>query len=162
MTSKRLILFIASFVLLTFVKAQNKNTDSAAVIATFKSILAACKEDNTNDPQLKTLGRYYKAASYVVYRGIDKKRAWKEFVNYAAADEKELTDGICKRINRSVNLDKHYIIERYFTEKEYEGTWHVLIIKYKTADGKESKAAMAFLKVGDKFGLGDVDEYSKD
>jgi Tfp pilus assembly protein PilX len=157
MTSKALILFIASFVLLTFVKAQNKKADSTAIVAVFKSILAACKENNPADPQIKTLGRFYKAAAYIVYRGADKKRAWKDFVNYSNADEKTETDAIGKRVNRTAGQDDNYMITKYVTEKESEGTWHVLIVSYK-AGGEDKKAAFAFLKIGTRYGLGDIDQ----
>jgi len=157
MTTKRWILFIASFVLLTFVEAQNKKADSLAVAAVFKSVLAACKTTVPEDPLIKTLGRFYKAAAYIVYRGADKTRTWKDFVQYDTKDERDETDGICKRVNRTVNLEgSSYSIVKYFTEKESEGTWHVLLISYKT-DGIEKKAAFAFLKIGNRFGLGDID-----
>ena len=157
MMPKHWILFIASFVLLSFVEAQNKKADSTAIAAVFKSILAACKENDPADPQIKIQGRFYKAAQYIVYRGADKKRAWKDFVNYSNADEKTETDGICKRVNRTAGQDNQYRIIKYITEKESEGTWHVLLVSY-TADGEEKKAAFAFLKIGKRFGLGDIDQ----
>jgi hypothetical protein len=161
MTTKRWILFIASFVLLTFVKAQNKKADSIAVAATFKNILASCKATVPEDPQIKTRGRFYKAAAYIVYRGSDKLRAWKDFVQYNNKEERDETDGICKKVNRTVNLEgSAYKIAKYFTEKESEGTWHVLIVSY-TADGVEKKVAFAFLKIGKRFGLGDIDQNYK-
>ncbi|MGG9962510.1 hypothetical protein [Ferruginibacter sp. SUN106] len=160
MCSKRWILFIASFVLLTFVEAQNKKADSSAIVAVFKSVLAACKENNTADPQIKIQGRFYKAAAYIVYRGADKKRAWKDFVNYSNADEKTETDAIGKRVNRTAGQDDNYRITKYITEKESEGTWHVLIVSYK-ADGEDKKAAFAFLKIGTRYGLGDIDQNYK-
>jgi Tfp pilus assembly protein PilX len=160
MSSKRWILFIASFVLLTFVKAQNKKADSTAIVAVFKSVLAACKENNPADPQIKIQGRFSKAAPYIVYRGADKKRAWKDFVNYSNTDEKTETDGICKRVNRTAGQDDNYHITKYITEKESEGTWHVLIISYK-ADNEDKKAAFAFLKIGTLYGLGDIDQNYK-
>lgn len=161
MTTKRWILFIASFVLLTFVKAQNKKADSLAVTATFKNILAVCKATVPEDPQIKTQGRFYKAAAYIVYRGADKTRAWKDFVQYNNKDEKEETDAICKKVNRTANLEgSNYTITKYFTEKESEGTWHVLIVSY-TAEGIIKKAAFAFLKIGKRFGLGDIDQHYK-
>ena len=157
MTAKRWILFMASFVLLTFVKAQNKKADSAAVAATFKKIWAACKATVPEDPQIKIRGRFYKAAPYIVYRGADKARAWKDFVHYDNKEEREETDAICKKLNRIVNTEgSNYSMVQYFTEKESEGTWQVLIVSY-TVDGTAKKAAFAFLKIGNRIGLGDID-----
>lgn len=156
MRLKSSILFIASFVLLTFVKAQNKKADSLAITAVFKLVMTTCKETVPADPQIKTLGRFYKASSYVVYGGADKTRAWKDFVNYANKDEQYETNNICKRVNRTVNQDSGYKVVRYFTKKESEGLWHVLLIHYKV-EGVEKDAAFAFLKIGNRFGLGDID-----
>ena len=70
--------------------------------------------------------------------------------------KKKGVDEICLRINGSVNKDSSYKIIKYFTEKESEGTWHVLMVSYKK-NGIEKKSAFAFLKIGNQFGLGDID-----
>jgi hypothetical protein len=54
------------------------------------------------------------------------------------------------------NQDSAYKIIKYFTEKESEGTWHVLMVTYKRK-GVDKTTAYAFLKVGNRFGLGDID-----
>ncbi len=33
---------------------------------------------------------FYKAAPYIIYRGSDKKRAWKDFANYSIGEEKKV------------------------------------------------------------------------
>ena len=156
MKSKLLILFIAASVALSPAKAQNAKTDSVAVATTLKSLFSICKNVDFGDPKTTELGMFYKAAPYIVYRGDDKKRAWKVFANYSNAEEKKGVDEICLRINSSVNRDSSYTIIKYFTEKESEGTWHVLMVSYKK-NGAEKKAAFAFLKIGNRFGLGDID-----
>jgi uncharacterized membrane protein len=156
MTTKRWILFIASFVLLTFVKAQNKTADSIAVTKRLQELLGICKNVNFADPKTTELGTFYKAAPYIIYRGNDKKRAWKDFANYKNEEEKNGVNEVCYRINQSVNQDASYKIIEYFTEKESEGTWHILMINY-TNKGVEKKVAFAFLKIGNLFGLGDID-----
>jgi hypothetical protein len=156
MISKRLILFIASFVLLTFVKSQNKQADSSAAATTFKTLISICKNVDFGDPKTSELGTFYKAAPYVIYRGDDKKRAWKDFANYKNPEEKKGVDEVCFRINESVNRDSSYKIVQYITKKESEGSWHVLIINY-TKKGAIKKLAFAFLKIGSRFGLGDID-----
>ena len=156
MKPKLLILFIAVSASLSFAKAQNAKADSTAVATTLKSLLSICKNVDFGDPKTTELGTFYKAAPYIVYRGDDKKRAWKVFVNYSTAEEKKGVDEICLRINGSVNKDSSYKIIKYFTEKESEGTWHVLMVSYKK-NGIEKKSAFAFLKIGNQFGLGDID-----
>ena len=156
MKIKLFLLLITATAFLSFAKAQNTNTDSAAVANTLKSLLAVCKNVDFGDPKTTSLGTFYKAAPYIVYRGSDKERAWKVFANYSNAEEKKGVDEICTRINGSVNQDDSYKIIRYATEKESEGIWHVLIISY-VKKGVEKKAAFAFLKIGKHFGLGDID-----
>ncbi len=154
--TKRLILFIASFVLLTFVEAQIKQADSAAVANTFKDLLAVSKNVDFADPKTTELGTFYKAAGYVVYRGDDKGRAWKTFANYKNADEKKGVDEVCAKINQTVNQDNNYKITKYSTEKESEGVWHILYVSYKK-NGAKKNALFAFLKIGNHYGLGDID-----
>ena len=156
MKLKLLILFIAVSASLSFAKAQNAKADSTAIATTLKSLLSICKNVDFGDPKTTELGTFYKAAPYIVYRGDDKKRAWKVFANYSTAEEKKGVDEICLRINGSVNKDSSYKIIKYFTEKESEGTWHVLMVSYKKNE-VEKKSAFAFLKIGNQFGLGDID-----
>ena len=60
------------------------------------------------------------------------------------------------KINQGLNQDSSYVIEKYFTETESEGTWHLLMINYiKKGDAK--KVAYAFLKINGRLGLGDID-----
>jgi hypothetical protein len=153
---KRWILFTACFVFLGFVKAQNKSNDSAAVAKTFTSLLQICKTVDWADPKTTQLGTFYKAAPYIVYRGDDKKRAWKDFANYSNATEKNGVNAACLRINETVNRDTAYSITQYLTEKETEGTWHILLVRY-TKNGSTKEAAFAFLKIGNSFALGDID-----
>ena len=151
MNAKYLILFIASFVLLSFVKAQNKTADSLAVVNTLKSLLAASKNEMP-DPN----NRFYKAAAFIVYRGDDKARAWKTFANYKNAEEKKSVDEVCTEVNQTINQDANYRITKYSTEKESEGVWHVLSVTY-LKNGAAKNANFAFLKIGNRFGLGDID-----
>lgn len=153
---KHLILFTACFVLFNFVKAQNKTADSTTLAKTFTELITICKKPDWADPKTVDLGTFYKAAPYIVYRGDDKKRAWKDFANYSNATEKEGVDNICLRINGGINQDSAYKIIKYQTETESEGTWHILIVSY-IRKGMAKQAAFAFLKIRNKFGLGDID-----
>lgn len=136
-------------------KAQSAD-DSAKVARVFQQLLQICKTVDFNDPQVRTLGTFYKAAPYIVYRGSDKKRNWKAMADYKNAEEKKGVDETCSRINSTVNRDNNYHIIRYFTEKESEGLWHILVVTYKKKN-VEKKALFAFLKIGGSFGLGDID-----
>ncbi len=156
---KHKLVFIALFVVVfcKSSKAQTTKADSLQLAKTFHELLLICRRVDFADPKVSQLGIFYKAAPYVVYRGDDKKRAWKVMSDYTNAYEKKGVDDICERINRTANQDSSgYKIIKYFTEKESEGTWHVLMVTYKKK-GVEKTAAYAFIKIGNKFGLGDID-----
>ena len=136
--------------------AQNKKADSLQTVTTLKTLLAICKNVDFADPKVRDSGTFYKAAPYIIYRGDDKQRAWKDFANYKNEVEKKGVDEVCYRINNTINQDSSYKIEKYMTEKESEGTWHILLITYKRK-GVDKKSAFAFLKVKNRFGLGDID-----
>ena len=148
-----MIAFLAGFTS----NAQANKTDSARVAKTLHELLRICRTVSFADPNVTKLGTFYKAAPYIVYRGEDKSRAWKVMSDYTNAYEKKGVDDVCERINRTANLDSSgYKIIHYRTEKESEGTWHVLMVSYKKK-GIEKSVAFAFLKIGNKFGLGDID-----
>lgn len=150
------LLFIVSAISYDL-SAQTVKSDSAQVAKTLHELLLICRTVDFADPKVKSLGTFYKAAPYIVYRGDDKKRAWKTMSDYTNEYEKKGVDDVCERINRTANLDSNgYKIIKYFTEKESEGIWHVLTVNYKKK-GVEKTAAFAFLKIGNRFGLGDID-----
>jgi len=154
--NKLLFLLVIGITFQSLGNAQSIKTDSTELVKTFKTILSLCKNVDFADPKTTDAGMFYKAAPYIIYRGDDKSRAWKDFANYGTVAEKKGVDAICTRINESVNRDSSYKIIKYFTEKESEGVWHVLMVIYKK-NGIEKKTAFAFLKIGDRYGLGDID-----
>ena len=157
MKLKYLQLFFMLMLLHSALKAQTPKADSAQVAKTLHELLLICRSVDFADPKVKQLGNFYKAAPYIVYRGDDKKRAWKVMSDYTNTYDKKGVDDVCERINRTANQDSlGYKIIKYFTEKESEGTWHVLRVSYKKK-GVEKTAAFAFLKIGNRFGLGDID-----
>ncbi len=157
MKLKQLILLYLVLLFHTDSNAQTSKTDSVLVAQTLHELLRICRSVNFADPNVTRLGTFYQAAPYIVYRGDDKKRAWKTMSDYTNAYEKKGVDDACERINRTANQDSTgYKIIKYMTEKESEGTWHVLVVSYKKR-GEMKTAAFAFLRIGNRFGLGDID-----
>ena len=157
MKLKFLQLLFMLMILNSTVKAQALKADSAQVAKTLHELLLICRSVNFADPQVTKLGTFYKAAPYIVYRGDDKARAWKVMSDYTKEYDKKGVDDVCERINRTANQDSSgYKIIKYLTKKESEGTWYILMVSYKKK-GVEKTAAYAFLKIGNKFGLGDID-----
>ncbi|MEO7310878.1 MAG: hypothetical protein ABIX01_10810 [Chitinophagaceae bacterium] len=144
------------FLLLHFFTS-NAQSDSIPVARTLTTLLKICKHVDFSDPKTTSVGTFYKAAPYIVYRGEgDKARRWKDFANYNNAEEKKGVDEVCYKINQTANQDSSYQFIKYFTEKESEGTWHVIIVAY-TKKGKAKEAAFAFLKIRGRYALGDID-----
>jgi hypothetical protein len=157
MKLKYYLLFFIVIVLSTGLKAQSNKADSIQVAKALHELLLICRSVDLADPKVKTLGTFYKAAPYIVYRGEDKTRAWKVMSDYSKEYDKKGVDDICERINRTANQDSlGYKIIHYRSEKESEGTWHVLMVSYKKK-GVEKSAEFAFLKIGNRFALGDID-----
>ena len=157
MKLKYLLLLMIAFTVGFNANGQTSKTDSAQVAKTLHDLLRICRTVDFADPNVTKLGTFYKAAPYIVYRGDDKSRAWKVMADYTKEYDKKGVDDICERINRTANRDSAgYKITKYITKKESEGTWHVLMVTYKVK-GIEKNAIYAFLKIGNKFGLGDID-----
>jgi hypothetical protein len=150
-------LFLFSIAVHVICTGQSRKADSTAIAAVLHKLLKICRTVDFADPKTSQLGMFYKAAPYIIYQGEDKSRKWKSFANYALPADKRGVDQVCERINQSANQDSiGYKIVEYRTERESEGVWHVLLVKYKKND-RERTSAFAFLKLGNKFGLGDID-----
>ena len=156
MKSRSICLFLIAILSASALQAQNAKADSSAVAATLKELCKVCRSFDFKDPQTIELGVFYKAARFIAYRGEDKARSWKDAANYRKADEKKGVDEVCERINGTINRDTAFKIIKYLTEKESEGTWHVLVVTY-NKKGVTKQATFAFLKIGEKFLLGDID-----
>jgi hypothetical protein len=150
------LLFLSVILFTNGINAQKSNTDSLQVAKTLSELLTICRSVDFADPKVTLMGTFYKAAPYIIYRGDDKDRNWKDFADYSKAGEKTGVDNVCELLNRTANQDSAYKIIQYITEKESEGTWHILMVTYKKK-GVEKKTTYAFLKIGNKFGLGDID-----
>jgi hypothetical protein len=148
--------FLLIFFSVTLFSASAQNNDSVVLAKTFNELTSLCKNVDFGDPKSFELGYFYKAAPYIVYRGEDVKRKWKAAADYSKAEDKKGVDYVCERINQTANQDKDYKIVQYFTEKESEGTWYILMVTY-LRKGIEKKSAFAFLKIDGKFLLGDID-----
>lgn len=153
---KILLLNLALTIFFPFASMNAQSGDSAQVAQTLKELFTVCRAVDFKDPKSIELGVFYKAAPYVVYRGEDKNRAWKDIANYRNADEKKGVDEVCLRINGTVNRDTGFKIIKYLTNTESEGTWHVLLVTY-LKKGVTKQLAFAFLKINGKFALGDID-----
>jgi hypothetical protein len=137
---------------------KNRTADSTGAAQTLEALANICKNVDFTDPKVQQLGTFYKAAPYIIYRGQNTQRKWKTFCNYQLKEDKQGVDHICERINRTINQPGGYTIFKYDTDTESEGTWHVLEVNFTNQRGEAKTAVFAFLKIGKRMGLGDIDE----
>ena len=136
--------------------AQKQAGDSVAVAKVLTGLLQICREAELGGQNATKPCTFTKAARYIVYRGEDKSRRWKDFSDYTRENEKQHVDEICARINKTVNQDSRYQLLDYATNKESEGTWHTVTVAY-SKNGEERRALFAFLFIKGRFVLGDID-----
>ena len=102
-------------------------------------------------------GDFSQAASLLAYRGKDKSRAWKSACKYKNEEEKAYVNKVCAKIQVILEGLKSHTYTEFIQEKEREGTWNVWVLDLKYEDGNEAQKAFAFLKIGGKYLLGDID-----
>jgi hypothetical protein len=142
---KRLFFLLLVMVSVSINANAQRKADSLAVTKTFNALLQACKA-----------GDGAKASLYILNTRSESDRAYKTFADYSDPNDKEAVDKWMKVINRDILGAQQYQVKMYVTNKESEGVWHILMLSCK-ANGKTYTIGAAFLKVGDKFGLGDLD-----
>jgi hypothetical protein len=96
------------------------------------------------------------AASYIVYRGPDKSREWKDILHTDNPAEKGAVESICRRIKGYLDRSEGYEFGAVKVEKESEGEWHGLEVSFRQGD-KMKKALFGFLPINGQFAIGDID-----
>ncbi len=130
--------------------------DSTECVNTLKEILYLCKHVDFSDTNTIKLGTFYKVSPYIVYRGNDKNRAWKVEADYLLEEDKKGVDGVCLKLNRTINRDTSFTVLEYRTQTESEGTWHAIRVSYHDKE-KLKTLVVAFLRIDGKLLLGDLD-----
>jgi hypothetical protein len=119
--------------------------DSLAAVKTFRALLEAVKA-----------GDAVKASANILNTNPDSKKAYKAFANYSDPGDKLAVDKWIKIIRRDILGAQQYSITAYESNKESEGVWHMLMLSC-TGNEKTYTIGVAFLKVGNRLGLGDID-----
>lgn len=99
---------------------------------------------------------YEYAAKWIVYRGDDATRKWKDLVNYANPPEHSLVASVCSKIDKAYGPAKSFEVVGYEEDTESEGTWHTIEALF-LHDGKKKECSFSFLKIKDQYALGDID-----
>jgi hypothetical protein len=94
-------------------------------------------------------------APFVVYRGPDEARNWKDLVNYANEDEKERADGLFTETRKLMQRGAPRFVT-FRSEKESEGQWLVWQVAFGEGPGAKT-VDFAWLEVKGTLALGDID-----
>ena len=98
-----------------------------------------------------------RTAAYCVYRGPDEARRWHDVYHFAAKDEREEIESICYRIRNYLHESKSYQFGRFWCKEQLEGEWCAWEVRWFRRTGAAENVAFAFLKVGRRYALGDID-----
>ena len=93
---------------------------------------------------------------YVVYRGSDEKRKWKDVCQLTSTDERRYVRSVMGRIKNNFSPFTYELVS-YHSRQESEGLWHVWEVKF-VQHGEEKHAHFAFLKVKGVYALGDIED----
>jgi hypothetical protein len=129
---------------------------SSPSLACKKSVQKQVKKTIVKMFKIVEAGHSNKLANYIVYRGDDVDRKWKDHCNYDIPEEKNQVQNIHQRIVDRY-LPYQYEFVKFITQKELEGEWLVWEMKFFTKDKEPKKVFFAFLKVDGQYLLGDID-----
>jgi flagellar biosynthesis GTPase FlhF len=129
----------------SYMAAKQTTSKDEAVKATLERLFALCAVNN-----------YDKAADYLVYRGPDKTRKWKDSLNPTNPEERKAAEGACRSIKSMLEDLGDFQYEKFFTQKQSEGEWLAWEGTFNKSGNKE-KYLFAFLDIGGRYALGDID-----
>ncbi len=98
---------------------------------------------------------YEKAASYIVYRGNDTSRVWRDVYSFDNIDEQKYVVEVCEEIRSYFYDYKSYEFSEFKTERESEGLWCIWKVVFSEETNKN--IYFAFLKIKGEYALGDID-----
>ena len=106
--------------------------------------------------ELSLNDNYTSACKYIVYRGDDKSREWKDWLNKNNPDELKYSREVCREIKSYLTECSDYELIKFTTETESEGEWCVWQVNF-CSQGQVKTKYFAFLKIRGKYCLGDID-----
>lgn len=116
-----------------------------------------CKEAVESLLKIAESGKNKDAASLLAYRGEDKEREWKSVCDYSREEDRLYVDKTMAKLQVIRSGLQSHDFREFIIEKEHEGLWHVWVTDMHYEDGTADTKAFAFLKINDKFALGDID-----
>lgn len=139
---KKILIPISVFIVV--ISNLNLFAQSEPVGDRLQKLFVLCFTDNYKD-----------AAKYIVYRGDDTSRQWKDVYNYNNENERKEVMQVCARIKNYLVEGGDYELSEFTEKDESEGTWYTWLVEFKK--GSNKKVYFSFLKIGKKYALGDID-----
>ncbi|MDM8522783.1 hypothetical protein QUF80_05360 [Desulfococcaceae bacterium HSG8] len=129
--------------------ADKKQSSPQKIVKDVKTLLTKMFE-------LARTGKNQKLAEYILYMGKDQARRGKNVVNYANADDKIQTDSVARIIKGYLDQYPSHEFTEFMVQIKDDGEWYAWEVTFKK-DGKTEKAIFGFLKLKDRYLLGDID-----
>lgn len=147
------------FTLLAFFSLESKaQSDSSLLVNDFEKLVTLCF-DRTDTLKIEGQDepRFYKrAASHILYVGLDSASSWTRTTNYDSTEDQDIVDAFCLDLMQQLDSLNNFKVFGYFKEKEDEFEWHVLELAHGDMENPEF-LYLGFLKLEEKFALGDID-----
>ncbi len=131
-----------------------------ALLLLVSSVSVLAQSDQVGDRLQKLFvlcftDNYKEASKYIVYRGEDTSRQWKDVYNFENESEKRDVIEVCSRIKNYLIEGGDYELTDFTEKEETEGKWYTWLVEFQK--GSRKKVYFAFLKIGKKYALGDID-----
>lgn len=99
---------------------------------------------------------FKKASAFIAYKGTDTVRRLKSGLNTDIPDELDQVKAVCTNIKTINENAKQVEFHQFYMEREKDQTWYFWKLLYHEKTDQTDTANYGFLKVGDKFILGNV------
>ena len=137
---------ILLFTCLIFLSAFAANPETEEILKQeFEKMLEYCRSSQDD-----------KVANYIVYRGDDEARRWKDLANYDNEIERERIVRFRKDIVKDYLKYTNIEYLKYMEMEQKGKMWYVLQVKFSNDTDNET-VYFAFLKINGHFAIGDID-----
>lgn len=127
----------------------------------FSSLFTVLKAQSSQDVlknilEFSKAKKFSEAAAFIAYDGTDEAKKFK--VAFDANNDNELNSvkRICKKVKALIDISDSYEIGSAKEEKKDGLDWTVIEVSFKSGS-QNLKTLFSFVKVNDKFLLGDID-----
>lgn len=140
------IILSSLFVLFLIAYGCEKSAQDA-VQARLDTIITILQKDQLTDNDISEM------SGYLVYRGSEQSRRWKDVMNPAVEEEKALVKGFMEEMREQFTRVTDYEYGEFLTEEKSEGVWYIQQVTASTG----MQYYFAMLNVNGEYVIGDID-----